>query len=235
MHPIALKTLVEVAKRTSPGENKLGGVGTVTFVSTSPDGDFLYNVKYSLGGTESLVASKYVNVHTYLEPSSRSRRNSAPSHPPSVEKDRGAVVGDDFAPLVAKKPRRRETTDDNNKRQKVEEQSESSSIKRVDSSSSSSSEIDTVVAVSPHGNRTTTSRKPDAEEEDHKAACAAMLASLFNESEVEGKISLETVREMWLERHPDSSLTATRLNDLLETLQAENRILLSKEGDIYRV
>ncbi|KAG6949575.1 hypothetical protein JG688_00014566 [Phytophthora aleatoria] len=64
--PLDVGTTVNVAKRTWPGMNKLGGVGRIKKVNedTLPNGKkrFTYNVAYVLSGTDKNVERKYISV-----------------------------------------------------------------------------------------------------------------------------------------------------------------------------
>ena len=71
---ITIGTVVNVAKRTWPGVNKLGGVAKVERVIASEDDscDFRYDVKYILGGREKNIEDEYVslNEHSFTDFSS---------------------------------------------------------------------------------------------------------------------------------------------------------------------
>eukprot|EP00644_Phytophthora_capsici_P007143 jgi/Phyca11/566695/estExt2_Genewise1.C_PHYCAscaffold_220218 len=64
--PLGVGTTVNVAKRTWPGMNKLGGVGRIKKVNeeTLPNGNkrFTYNVAYVLSGNDKNVERKYISV-----------------------------------------------------------------------------------------------------------------------------------------------------------------------------
>ncbi len=71
---IAVGTVVNVAKRTWPGVNKLGGVAKVERVIVSEDDscEFRYDVRYILGGREKNIEDEYVslNEHSFTDFSS---------------------------------------------------------------------------------------------------------------------------------------------------------------------
>jgi hypothetical protein len=76
--------LVNVAPRTWPGINKLGGVGVVTNVSHDEELGTLVDVKYVLGGEEK-VELEYVEEHSFDDDKTSRRKRSAPT--PFVQED----------------------------------------------------------------------------------------------------------------------------------------------------
>ena len=62
--------IVEVAARTWPGSNKLGGVARITKQHKSNSGDISYNVRYVLGGTECGVLQKFIKSYGEVDDTS---------------------------------------------------------------------------------------------------------------------------------------------------------------------
>ncbi|ETP29998.1 hypothetical protein F442_20927 [Phytophthora nicotianae P10297] len=83
--PLEVGTTVNVAKRTWPGMNKLGGVGRIKKVNedTLPNGKtrYTYNIGYVLSGTDKNVERKYISVVDLEadEPDKSEETNSTPA------------------------------------------------------------------------------------------------------------------------------------------------------------
>jgi len=87
--------LVCVASRTGPYENKPGGVSTIIAIESETG---LISVKYSLGGREKGIHSKYLTAHNFDDVNKRSTRDSSAGLEKEDGDDSVLVEDDDDEP-----------------------------------------------------------------------------------------------------------------------------------------
>jgi hypothetical protein len=104
--PLLVGQVVAVEPRTTPGQNKLGGVARIMSVNTSPS--LAYGVKYVLGGTENAVPARFVHLHDVMKPI---KLDAVLAETPEVGGEDGSPGGS--APVVGRRalrPRRQDSS-----------------------------------------------------------------------------------------------------------------------------
>ncbi|OQR95440.1 hypothetical protein THRCLA_07863 [Thraustotheca clavata] len=90
--PLEVGTMVNVAKRTWPGINKLGGTGRIKARREGENGIFVYDVAYVLGGRENQIDRQYITPVTLDDPIGAEQKKEANSDKSLAWSLQGAFV-----------------------------------------------------------------------------------------------------------------------------------------------